>query len=76
MLLRWCVQTAPNNVIIFKSTDNAHLCENLSSCDIRLSDEDLAALAKLPQRRQVDGSQFVSKEGPYKTLAELWDESC
>ena len=42
---------------------------------LRLSDEDMQILNTLPvQRRMLLGSVFLSKEGPYRTLKELWDE--
>ncbi len=40
-----------------------------------LSEEDLLALSQLPvQRRMLMGNIFLSEEGPYKTLKDLWDE--
>ena len=43
--------------------------------DWELSASDMAALSALPtQLRMVDGSYFLSPDGPYKTLQDLWDE--
>ena len=33
-----------------------------------------AALRGLPQQRLVDGSFWVSPAGPYRSVAELWDD--
>jgi hypothetical protein len=40
-----------------------------------LSEEDMVALSQLPvQRHMLMGNVFLSEEGPYKTLKDLWDE--
>ncbi len=39
-----------------------------------LSDDDMLALSNLPQRRMLVGGVFLSQEGPYRTLKDLWDE--
>lgn len=51
--------------------------ENADVWDWELSEADYAALGALGggrQWRMVDGSFMLSPEGPYKTLAEFWDE--
>jgi hypothetical protein len=42
--------------------------------DWELSEEDLTALSSLPQRRMLQGAVFLSEEGPYRTMKDLWDE--
>ena len=40
----------------------------------RLSDNDLDAIDAVAHRcRMVDGSFWLSKDGPYVTLEDLWD---
>ena len=49
--------------------------EDADVADWSLSEQDMATLSSLPvQRRMLVGSVFLSKEGPYRTLEELWDE--
>ena len=74
--LRWALQRRPNTSAIFKSTSAEHIKTDSDVADWSLSeDEDMQILNTLPvQRRMLLGSVFLSKEGPYRTLKELWDE--
>lgn len=47
--------------------------QNLDIFDFELSEEDLERIKQVPQRRQYTGSMWLSEDGPYKTLEELWD---
>jgi diketogulonate reductase-like aldo/keto reductase len=72
--LRWALQRRPNTSAIFKSTSAEHIKTDLD-LDWSLSDQDMQILNNLPvQRRMLVGSVFLSEEGPYRTLKELWDE--
>ena len=74
--LRWALQRRPNTSAIFKSTSAEHIKTDSDVADWSLSeDEDMQILNTLPvQRRMLLGSVFLNKEGPYRTLKELWDE--
>jgi hypothetical protein len=49
--------------------------DNAAVFDWELGEEDFRALSTLPtQQRMVDGSMWLKSEGPYRTLAHLWDE--
>ena len=47
--------------------------ENLDIFDWKLSPEDLEKISQIPQRKGFLGLEFISEEGPYKSLSELWD---
>lgn len=48
--------------------------ENLDIFDWNLSEEELQKITQIPQRKGFPGIEFISDEGPYKSLSELWDE--
>ena len=73
--LRWALQRRPDTSAIFKSTSAEHIKTDSDVADWSLSEEDMKTLSSLPvQRRMLLGRVFVSDEGPYRTLKELWDE--
>ena len=73
--LRWALQRRPNTSAIFKSTSAEHIKTDSDVADWSLDHEDMQILNTLPvQRRMLLGSVFLNKEGPYRTLKELWDE--
>ena len=73
--LRWALQRRPNTSAIFKSTSAEHIKTDSAVADWSLSDQDMQILNNLHvQRRMLLGSVFLSEEGPYRTLKELWDE--
>ena len=74
VLLRWALQRRPGGSAIFKSTSAEHIKADADVTGWALSDEDMGTLSSLPQRRMLSGKIFLSEEGPYKTLEELWDE--
>ncbi|XP_061364595.1 methylecgonone reductase-like [Gastrolobium bilobum] len=69
--LRWIYEqgTSP----IAKSFNKERMKQNLEIFDWELSQEELQKLSQIPQRRTVTGEQFVSENGPFKSLEELWD---
>ena len=72
--IRWALQRHPHAVLLVKSCTPEHLKQDLDVTDFKLDDEDMKALDSLPRRRFVSGEIFLSPEGPYRTLQELWDE--
>ncbi|KAI3430220.1 hypothetical protein D9Q98_004818 [Chlorella vulgaris] len=72
VLVSWAVQRGTS--CLPKSTKESHLRSNLEAASWRLPDPDFQALSSLAtQRRMLDGGWFLSSEGPYHTLEELWD---
>lgn len=72
--MRWALQRHPDAVLLVKSCTPEHLKEDLEVCDFTLDDDDIKALDSLPRRRFVSGEIFLSPEGPYRTMQELWDD--
>ncbi|KAL2344191.1 hypothetical protein Fmac_005476 [Flemingia macrophylla] len=69
--LRWIYeQGATANV---KSFNKERMKQNLDIFDWELSEEESQKFSYIPQRRVHSGVNFVSENGPYRTLEELWD---
>lgn len=47
--------------------------ENLEIFDWELTEEELQKISEIPQTRGCLGEDFISVNGPYKTIEELWD---
>ena len=75
VLLRWALQTRPGCSVLPKSANAERLRGNLDVFDWSLDERDVRAIdAVAPRHRMVDGSFWLSKDGPYRTLEDLWDE--
>jgi diketogulonate reductase-like aldo/keto reductase len=73
VLIRWGVQRGTS--VLPKSVNPERIKSNLEVFDWALEQEDFEKLSKMPvQVKSVDGKMFLNPEGPYKTMAELWDE--
>ena len=59
--------------VLVKSFNKDRMKENLDIFDWKLSSEDLEKISQIPQRKGFLGLEFISEEGPYKSLSELWD---
>ncbi|RWR75131.1 methylecgonone reductase-like protein [Cinnamomum micranthum f. kanehirae] len=70
--LRWIYQQGVS--VIVKSFNKERMKENLGIFDWELSEEELQQISQIPQHRGFSGEPFISPNGPYKTLQELWDE--
>jgi diketogulonate reductase-like aldo/keto reductase len=72
-VIRWAVQRGTS--VIPKSSTASRIAQNFDVQAWTLSAEDMNKLNSVePQDRIVKGDFFVSPNGPYKTLAEVWDE--
>ncbi|CAK0784459.1 hypothetical protein CVIRNUC_007663 [Coccomyxa viridis] len=72
VLLAWGLKH--DTSVIPKTTKVKNLKSNLEVLKFELPSEDYKALCQIkPQERMVDGHFFLDKEGPYKTMNDLWD---
>ena len=70
--LRWIYEQGVS--VIVKSFSKQRIKENIAIIDWELSVEDIQKIDQIQQFKGVLGLEFVSDEGPYKSVAELWDE--
>ncbi|KAK3415009.1 hypothetical protein EUGRSUZ_H00584 [Eucalyptus grandis] len=70
--LRWIHEQGASMIV--KSFNKERMKENLQILDWGLSQEDLDKIKlQIPQKRGFPGDWFICKDGPYKSLDELWD---
>jgi len=69
--LRWIYEEGA--IAIVKSFNKERMKENLELFEWELSEEESQKFRDIPQLRMFSGINFVSENGPYKTLEELWD---
>ena len=73
VLIRWAVQRGTS--VLPKSVTPERILANREVFDWALSDEQMAELSAIePQQRMLHGKFWIKEKGPYKTLADLWDE--
>ena len=74
VLLKWALQGRPTCSVLPKSSSPSRIRGNLDVLTWRLSENDLDAIDAVSRRcRMVDGSFWLSPDGPYRTLEDLWD---
>ncbi|KAH6809538.1 oxidoreductase superfamily protein [Perilla frutescens var. frutescens] len=69
--LRWAYQQGVG--IVVKSYRPERMVENRSIFDWELSEEECKKISEIPQSRSNRGEQFVSEDGPIKSVEDLWD---
>ncbi|KAF0929137.1 hypothetical protein E2562_016376 [Oryza meyeriana var. granulata] len=69
--LRWLYEQGV--VLLVKSYNEKRMKENLDIFDWELTDEERKKISQLPQQRGLPGLQFISDDGPYKSVEDLWD---
>lgn len=69
--IRWVYEQGVS--VLVKSFNKDRMKENLDIFDWKLSPEGLEKISQIPQRKGFPGLEFISEEGPYKSLSELWD---
>ncbi|RDY01352.1 hypothetical protein CR513_15337, partial [Mucuna pruriens] len=69
--LRWIYEQGA--IAIVKSFNKERMKENFDIFGWELSQEESQKFSQIPQRRMYLGIDFVTENGPYKTLEELWD---
>ena len=74
VLIKWALQKRPTSSVLPKSANPDRLKGNLELFDWNLSDEDVKTIDQIETRaRMVDGSFWLSANGPYRKLEDLWD---
>ena len=69
--LRWIYEEG--GIAIVRSFNKERMKENLEIFEWELKQEESQKFRDIPQLRMFSGINFVSENGPYKTLEELWD---
>ncbi|XP_010695885.2 non-functional NADPH-dependent codeinone reductase 2 [Beta vulgaris subsp. vulgaris] len=69
--LRWAYEQGIT--VVVKSFNEERMKENLMIFDWELTEEDHEKIRGIPQSRGVTGWPYLSKQGPFTTLDELWD---
>ncbi|KAG8459300.1 hypothetical protein KFE25_014145 [Diacronema lutheri] len=73
VLVRWAVQRGTS--AIPKSVQPTRIRDNLAVLSWELPAEQMATLSALePQVRFIGGAFWLNNAGPYRTLAQLWDD--
>ncbi|KAM7486867.1 hypothetical protein LguiA_002876 [Lonicera macranthoides] len=69
--LRWGYEQGIG--VVMKSFNKERLEQNIDIFDWGLSEDETKKIAALPQNRVHRGEEFVDKNGPIKSIEELWD---
>ncbi|KAI4352058.1 hypothetical protein L6164_006344 [Bauhinia variegata] len=69
--IRWIYEQGTSAIV--KSFNKERMKQNLEIFDWDLSQEELEKTSHIPQRRTLRAEFFISENGPYKSLEELWD---
>ncbi|GMN21851.1 hypothetical protein TIFTF001_040123 [Ficus carica] len=69
--LRWVYEHGVS--LLVKSFNKERMKENLDIFDWKLSSEESRMISEIPQRKGFPGEEFISDDGPYKSLEALWD---
>jgi len=73
VLVRWAVQRGTS--VVPKSVTPARIEANFDVFGWELSEEHMTQLSSIePQTRMLHGAFWCSPAGPYRTVADLWDE--
>ncbi|KAK9200098.1 hypothetical protein WN944_015293 [Citrus x changshan-huyou] len=70
--LRWIVEQGAT--VVIKSLNLERMKQNLGIFDWKLTDDDYDKINQIPQHRLIPSDFWVSPQGPFKTLEELWDD--
>ncbi|PON79248.1 Aldo/keto reductase [Parasponia andersonii] len=69
--LRWLYEQGVSFVV--KSFDKERMKQNMDIFEWNLSPDELEKIDQIPQQRGNPATSFISNEGPYKSVQELWD---
>ncbi|KAI4313610.1 hypothetical protein L6164_026573 [Bauhinia variegata] len=70
--MRWLYEQGVS--VVVKSSNKERMKENLDIFGWELSLQDLEKISQLPQRKGFLGEAFISDDGPFKTLEDIWDD--
>ncbi|GMP59502.1 hypothetical protein CsSME_00022765 [Camellia sinensis var. sinensis] len=70
--LRWVYEQGVS--VLVKSFNKERIKENLDIFDWMLSTEESQKIDRIPQQKGCLGLQFISDQGPYQSVEEIWDE--
>ncbi|KAL1522888.1 hypothetical protein AB1Y20_017853 [Prymnesium parvum] len=74
ILIRWAVQRGTS--VVPKSVTPSRIEANFDVFDWALTEEQMAELSSIePQQRMMNGAFWCTKDGPYKTPLDLWDDA-
>ncbi|KAI8023238.1 Non-functional NADPH-dependent codeinone reductase 2 [Camellia lanceoleosa] len=69
--LRWVYEQGVS--VLVKSFNEERMKENLHIFDWELSTQDSEMINQISRYKGCAGVEFISNEGPYKSLQDLWD---
>ncbi|CAI9098261.1 OLC1v1034878C1 [Oldenlandia corymbosa var. corymbosa] len=69
--LRWGLQAGHG--VLPKSTNENRIKENFDIFDWSIPDDLMAKFSEIKQERLVKGEAYITANGPYKSVEELWD---
>lgn len=70
--LRWIFEQGAT--VVVKSLNLERMKQNLGIFDWKLTDDDYDKINQISQHRLIPSDFWVSPQGPFKTLEELWDD--
>lgn len=75
VLIRWALQRGTS--VIPKSSTPSRITQNIDVLSFQLNNQQFSALSSLTERMRCLHGKFWLKPvtGPYKTLAEFWDDN-
>jgi len=59
--------------MVVKSFKKERMAENLDIFDWELNKEEMQKICNIQQHRGIQGEQFISANGPFNSVVELWD---
>nr|XP_010932505.1 non-functional NADPH-dependent codeinone reductase 2 [Elaeis guineensis] len=69
--LRWIYEQGAG--VVVKSFSKERMKENIDIFDWDISKEELHEIGQIPQYKGLQAEEFVSANGPFKSVDELWD---
>ncbi|KAK4436782.1 protein REDOX 2 [Sesamum alatum] len=69
--LRWIQEQGATPIV--RSFNKERMRQNLQIFNWELTDEEVGKIQQIPQERVCTGKNFVSPDGQYKSLEQLWD---
>lgn len=70
--LRWIYEQGASAIV--KSFNTERMKQNLEIFEWELSKEDLEKISQIPQQKLYKGELFVSENGLYKSVEDIWEE--